>query len=806
MSRWLKIPLKILISFMVLLVVLWLGLAYYINHNNKAILNTILNQLNANVNGKITVGSMETTLLKGFPGVAVSIKKVQLRDSLWAVHRHDLLQANDIDVSLNVLSLLAGSIKINKIGINNAQIYLYTDTSGYSNTSMFQPESKGQKERKPEQAFQIKRVDFNKVNLIVDNKRRFKLFNFDIQELKGRIDYPDSGWNGKLALKTMIKSFAFNTKKGSFLKDKRLEGTLVAHYNSETKLITIDQEPLKIGNDEFRIGAKINLSKDESAFSIAIRADKIYYKDLSMLLSPNISAKLLKFAIAEPIGVVGDITDDGSKKEKDPLINVRMNVKDNTIVIPSGKLTNCSFTGTFTNRDTVGKPIGDVNSTIKFYSLSADYYNAPLKLDSFTISNLDRPVAAGFVTSQFPLEKLNGSVGSGTFHFKDGSADLRLYCKADIDNFRFTRPVLSGNVVIKNADITYLPRNMRLVNSSLLLNFNQKDLNITNSRFQLGKSVLNMNCSIQNFLNFYYTDPSKILVNLNMSSPQLNLGEFLGFLGQRKKVIKTKSKNAVQEVSDQLSTVLEASKVNIKLKVDRAIYKKFVANNLNADIALLNDGIYFNQIRVSHAGGSLNLSGNIKQAGAINKFKLKSTISKVNVRDFFYAFENFGQETITNQNLKGYLSAKVDVSGSITDKGSVVSRAMFGQVIFNLSDAALIGFEPLQKVQKFAFANRDFSNITINNLDGTFTLMGDKIAISPMKVSTSVLNFNMTGLYGLASGTNIAMDIPLRNPKKDEGITNQKEREQARMKGIVLHLKAVEEEGKLKIKWNRDHD
>jgi hypothetical protein len=807
MARWLKISLKILSGLLLLVIVVWLGAAYYINHNNKAILNTILKQLNANVNGEIKVGTMETTLLKGFPGVSVSLKEVQLRDSLWSIHRHDLLHAADIDVSLNIFSLIAGSIKINKIGINNADIYLYTDTNGYSNTSMFKSNKKnGAKSKEDQQAFQVRKVDFNKVNLIVDNQRRFKRFQFLIEEVNGKIDYPDSGWNGKLKLKTMIKSFAFNTRKGSFLKDKTLEGTLIAHYNNDTKVVTIDQERLLIGKEVFFIGAKIDLTKNESAFSIAIRADEVLYKNLALLLSPNISRKLLRFAIDKPIGVVGSIVDNGNKTEKDPLINVRMNVKDNTVTIPSGKLTNCTFSGTFTNKDTLNKPIGDENSAIKFYALEADYYNAPLKVDTFSITNLARPLAAGFVTAQFPLERLNSSIGGETFNFKSGTADVRLYCKADIDNFRFTKPVLSGNVVIKNADITYLPRNMHLVNSELTLNFNQKDLNITNSRFQLGKSVLNMNCAIQNFLNFYYTDPSKIVVILNMSSPQLNLGEFMSLLGQRKKVRKTApSKNAIKEVSDQLNTVLEASKVQLNLHVNKALYKRFVASNLSANISLLGDGIYFNKISVAHAGGTLSLNGNIKQQGAINKFNINAVVSKVNVKEFFYAFENFGQTSITNQNLKGFLSAKVNTSGSITDQGSVVSRAMYGQVIFNLSNAALMGFEPLQKVQKLAFANRDFSNIAIENLDGTLTLNGDRILISPMQVNTSVLNFNMQGIYGLTNGTNISMDIPLRNPKKDEYSTAAAKKE-TRMKGIVLHLKAVEEEGKLKVKWNHDHD
>ncbi len=808
MSRWLKISLKILSGFFILIICVWLGAAYYINHNNRAILSTILDQLNSNVNGQINVGSMETTLLKGFPGVSVSLKKVTLRDSLWKIHKHDLLNAADIDVSLNIFSLIAGSIKINKIGINNAGIYVYTDSNGYSNTSMFKSKDpSAPKSKSDQQAFEIKRVDFNNVNLIVNNQKRFKLFHFLINEVKGKIEYPDSGWNGNIKLNTMIKSFAFNTKKGSFLKDKQLEGTLIAHYNNETKAVTIDQEKLSIGGDVFYIGAKIDLAKNQSAFAIDVRADQILYKNIALILSPNISSKLLKFAIDKPIAVVGHIIDDGNKTSSDPMINVRMNVKNNTVTIPSGKLTNCSFIGTFTNKDTVNRPIGDENSTIKFYTLSADYYNAPLKVDTFSITNLARPLAAGFVTAQFPLEKLNSSIGGETFNFKNGTADVRLYCKADIDNFMFTKPVLSGNIIIKNADITYIPRNMKLVNSSLTLNFNQKDLNITNSRFELGKSSLNMSCSIQNFLNFYYTDPSKILVNLKMSSPQLNLGEFMGFLGQRKTIKKTNSKNAIKEASDQLSAVLEASKVNIDLKVNKAIYKRFVAQNLIANISLLGDGIYFNKINVSQAGGNLNLTGNIKQSGSINKFTINSIISRVNVKDFFYAFENFGQTSITNQNLKGYLSAKVNASGSITDRGTVVSRAMYGQVIFNLSNAALIGFEPLQKVQKLAFANRDFSHIDIEKLDGTLTLNGDKILISPMQVNTSVLNFNMKGIYGLSNGTDIAMDVPLRNPKKDENITDKEEKKIARMKGIVLHLKAVDDgKGGIKVRWNKDHD
>ena len=804
MKRWLKISLKVLSVAILLIILTWLAGAFYISRNKKEILASILQQLNKNLNGKITAASMEPTLLKGFPGISVSLNDVLLRDSLWNSHKHDLLKAKDIDVSLNVLSLFVGNVNINQITLNNASIYIYTDSNGYSNTSIFKSKEKAEKKSSSTSSdFAVKKIDFNKVNLVVDNKKRFKLFNFNIDQIQGRLKYPDSGWTGDIKLRTLVNSFAFNTRKGSFLKDKTLEGTISAHYSKDLDAVILDPEMLKIGGHPFKIGARIDLAK--SGFDISIAVDKILFKDVALLLSPNISSKLLKFSIEKPIDITGNIIDDGSGKYGDPLIKVGIKVRDNIVGIPAGKLTSASFDGNFTNQDTTRGIIGDENSAIKFYRLTARYFNAPLKVDTFTVTNLAKPIATGLVTSQFPLTNLNNSLGTNDFEFKNGTANFRLYCKADIDNFRFTKPVVSGKIQVSDADILYIPRKLHLVKSALTINFNQNDLSIRNGHFQLGKSELNVDCSIANFANLYYTDPDKIIVNLKMHSPQLYLNEFLPFLGPRN-VKKTKaSNNSMKTASRDLSNVLEVSKMNISLTVGRAIYDKFTAKNLNADIALRGAGIYFNKISVEHAGGLLALNGNIIQEAASNRFKINSKISHVSVSDFFYSFDNFGQQSITNKNLKGYLSSLVDVSGRISHAGKILPRSINGKVIFNLKNAALVNFEPLEKVGKLAFANRNLSDIRINNLDGTLNIIGDKIEISPMQINSSVLNLNVKGIYGVTSGTNIAMDIPLRNPKGDENLDRQQKRE-ARMRGIVLHLKATDENGELKVRWNKDHD
>lgn len=809
MSRWLKISLKVLVAIILLICIVWVAAAYYINKNNEAILAKILTKVNSSISGTIKVSHMEPNLISGFPGIAIALKNVELKDSLFDTHKHELLKANSISVSLNALSLLIGTVNIRKIGINDAKLYLYTDSTGYTNSSLFRKKKpvKDNNAGDKESSLQVRLIDFNKVDIVIDNQYKSKLFSFFVTSLTGKIKYPMGKWTGEFKLNTLVRDLAFNTKKGSFLKDKNVNGRLSASYDDESETIIVEQKPLLIGADKFAIGASINLAKDKSGFSIAIKADKIPYKNVAVILAPNISSKLLKFGIEKPIDVVASIIDNGDKNSKDPLINVKMTVDKNNLSIPSGMLKNCSFTGFFSNQDTTFKPIGDANSVIRFFNLKADYYNAPLTIDTFTVANLEKPIARGLVLSKFDLKRLNDAPEFDAFKFDSGTADLKLYCSGDIDNFLFTKPVIYGKINIKNATISYLPRNLKFINSSLDLNFNQKDLSINNSRFQLGKSILTMDAQIENFLNLYYTDPEKIEVKVNLASPFLNMSEFMPFLSSRKPTKKTTStKTAIRVASKQLTDVLESAKITLQLNVKKAVCNHFLANNLVANVSLFGNSVNFNKIAVNHAGGKIDFSGKVEQAGTVNKMNINANIAGVSIKEFFYAFNNFGQTSLTHKNLKGFLSANVNAVANVTEKGNLIPKSTFGKINFSLNKAALVHFEPIEKVGKFVFRSRNLSNVEIEKVNGTLTLRGDMVDITPLKINSTAINFDVKGVYGFNKGTNIELAIPLRDPKKSATIVDKEERELARMKGIVLHLKAVEEDGKTKIKWNGDRD
>lgn len=810
MMRWLKLFLKVIGGFLLLVILLFAVAVSYVHLNKKAVLNTITEQLNDNISGTLSIENMEPTIIRGFPGISISLKNVLLRDSLWDGHKHDLLRAKELFVSVNALSIIRGGARVRDITINDADIYLFTDSNGYSNTKIFKPKEHRDSTKKKNQP-RINHIYFNKVNLVFENKTKNKLFHVNIRRLETILNYRHDGWDAELDLDAFVKQFNFNTTKGSFLKNKTLNGDLRLSYNKPKGILTIHEQELEIDDDDITIAGHFMLADSPPTFVLNIKAEKIKYKNATALLSPNISSKINTLDFEGPIDLQASIA--GSMKYRDtPLVKISWQVYDNLFTTPGGDVRKCSFTGTFRNEIHPTNGRNDRNSRIGIHGMKGEWSDIPFQADTITIDNLVSPVLEGRFTSKFPLKKLNPIIGANTFNFDAGTLDMDLFYKAGIRNNVNTDPYIYGHVNIRNAGMTYVPRNLSFTNSNATVQFAGSDVMLNNVRLQKGSAILNMQGSLKNFLNLYYKNPEKIVLDWHIRSPVINVDEFRSFLSQRKQAVsvKKKSSNAnenAKRISDQLDRVLDASSVHMDIKLDKLTYRQFLAEDIYANINLTQSDIILQKFDVKHADGRLRMSVHIKQQGTVNNFKLNTDVDNVNIKKFFQALENFGQTSITDKNIEGSLSAKIDVTGAVKDDGKLMPNSFKGTAEFEFKDGALIEFEPFKKISKFVFRKRNLDNVKFGTIKNKFDIDGDKITIYPMFIESSVVNMNVEGIYSLGAGTDINVDIPLRNPKKDELILDEGDRHESNMQGLVLHLKAVDgDDGKVKIKWNRKNE
>ncbi|WP_431243788.1 AsmA family protein [Flavobacterium sp. P21] len=450
------------------------GLSIYFNRNKAEIVAKINTKINENINGKFHIGDFQYKFLAGFPNFTLALKDVELKDNKWNTHKHTLLKAKEIEVRLNVVSLLQKEIDIHKILINDAQIYIYKAPDGYSNSNIFKPKKKKTPENKEKPETTIDQIDLNNVRFTIDNHVGHKLFDFEVASLKSKVNYDDDNWQTDLFLDTQINSLAFNTVHGSFAKQKRLKGTLHVTYASDKQKIDVKTDGLKIGTDSFDIVAFFNIGKSNSLFGINI-GTTILWQNASNLLSGNISSKLNRFNIKKPIDVNCDIKGD-LNAEGDPKIVVQAIIKDNELSIPDGQLNDCSFKGIFTNNFKTKEGFTDANSAVILSRFSATYENIPLKIPQLSINNLEKPIATGTVSSDFDVSKLNEISNDKWIQFTEGHATANLNFQFDIVDLYINKPKFLGNVNITNTSFHFIPKNVHAEKVSVQLEFTQQAL------------------------------------------------------------------------------------------------------------------------------------------------------------------------------------------------------------------------------------------------------------------------------------------------------------------------------------------
>ncbi|MFH6972245.1 AsmA family protein [Flavobacterium petrolei] len=792
----------LLLGIVAFLVIASAVLSVYFKNNKAEIVTQINAKINENITGTIDIGDIDYKFFKGFPNMTLALSQVELKDSLWSLHKRTLLKAEQIEVRVNVLGLLSNEINIDKIEIQQATLHLFKGKNGIVNTNIFRPKPKSKKSKSSTDS-KVKEVVLDQVHFISENQMGHKLFDFNIVALRSQIDHDSENWHTNLYLKTLAKSMAFNTKRGSFIQNRMVEGVLKVDFSEPKNQISVATENFGIGEEFFDINAHFSLDKNKSPFDIAIKTT-ILWRDASALLSANISTKINQFDLKKPIDVgctiIGDMNVTG-----DPEIVVTTKIKNNELTIPDGIITDCSFGATFTNQYKKGAGCNDINSTITLTDFSGKYKTIPFAIPIGIISNFEKTTASGSFKSDFAVSRLNEIVNADLMHFSDGQAKVNLDFKFDVVHLKIQKPLFTGSVAVKNATVNYGPRNLTFVKTDIQLDFTEQALLIKKINFKDRRNMVFMEGKIDNFLTLYYENPEKMVVNCDIYAPFLDVKQFVGvFTSTSKKAPKTKSKK--DDFSDELYSVIEMSQMALHVKADKMVYSKLEATNAKATILLLNNTLIVKNGWVQSVGGSIAFDGQLVPDGDHFLLESNAKINRVNIGGFLAGLNNFGIQSFEPKNIEGFLTASAALKGKLLSGGELKTNSLSGAAKFKVVQGALIDFKPITNIGKFAFPFRNVNHIVFSDLSGNFKINGDLVDVNDLKVSSNVLNLDVNGVYSFNRGTNLAMTIPLRNPKKDELITDEAEKAEKRTKGIVLHLLAVDVDGKIKIRWNKNHE
>jgi hypothetical protein len=261
-------------------------------------------------------------------------------------------------------------------------------------------------------------------------------------------------------------------------------------------------------------------------------------------------------------------------------------------------------------------------------------------------------------------------------------------------------------------------------------------------------------------------------------------------------------KSAPAKTVSETISQLTSSDLNISLKANQLIYKKFVVDSLKASIILKENFVDFKNVELRHGNGSMKLHGFLQNNTSSNSFALETQMKNINVSSLFYIFDNFGLASINDKNISGSLSANINMQGSLTPNAQLIQDDFKSSIHFNLKNGQLINFPPFEQIHQKILKKRNLSNVRFADLHDSIEVRGDNITINRMEIRSSVLTMFVNGMYNLKTGPDMSIQVPLSNLKanRDSVITNKGTK---RNQGISVRLRLRRgADGKLDVSWD----
>lgn len=758
-----KFVFKVIKILLVSFVILFIAGFIYISVNKKTIIANITQEVAEKIKGNLTYDDVDITFFKSFPNLAVSFKDVLLTDTLYAKHQHPFLKSKEVFLSLNIFKLVQKKSPIGGIIIENGLIYIYTDSTGYSNDYLTKPESEnGSKQEKSSANPSLKKVEFKNLHITKDDRFRKKFFEATIAAGKLKIDYEKKRVNFSFKTNMQIGALAFKVKKGAYLRNKSFKADMDFYFDRGLQRLVIPKTEISINKHNFLIDAWFDLKAVAPQFSLRVNTKNIYYDSVKSILTDKIARSLSKVSLTAAITTEALIT--GPLKGGEPLIYITGKTLQTNMATNFMDFTKADFNFLFTNERNKNEERSDANSEIIVSNMKALWHQFPVVADSISIIDLEVPELRAHMSSNFDVKNLDVLVGNSIkFNSGTGSADLTYI--GPIEKNTSTNSFLNGKVTIKNGELTYVPRNVPMKKVNANISFANSNVSVSNMSTEVFGNLIEMHGTANNLLSLINTAPNQIVLDWNINAPTLNLNPFLSLIQVRQQVAKrTQTKSSLDEMANKMDLFLEESKVTLKLTSGKIQYKKFTATNILADVNLEKNIYRLNKVQMQLAGGSLALDGFLKdRSNGQNEVSLNAKLNRVDVSETFKAFNNFNQDGIEAKNISGKLDANIKADLLINEDGSPAPGSIKSKVDFSLKNGALINYEPIKRLQSFVFKNRDFNNIQFAEIKNTLDIDGQNITINPMQIQSSVLSVYIEGLFTNDDKTDISIRVPLSN-------------------------------------------
>ena len=387
----------------------------------------------------------------------------------------------------------------------------------------------------------------------------------------------------------------------------------------------------------------------------------------------------------------------------------------------------------------------------------ADIFNAKTKKGfingNFTVKNLNDYFLKSSFRSAWDLSEVSTYFEDSPFIGLEGKLFTTTKYIGNISfDKTFKKKFLSAkhtsDVTFKEAFFNYNTFPLRFNFKSLKGKLENEKISIKSSITNISKSDISFKGDIYNLIAFILNSASKIYINGDLISNNINLLELmtLNDLSTNNK-IKTILPNWID--------------VNTSVNVKKLKFKSFESSNLTSKISFNNNILQLDSLETDLLNGNLKGDFYITEPLAEN-LKLSSNfiVEKINIRKSFDTFDNYGQTFIKKENLVGIGSAELDITAHWKPNFVLDAKKLKVKSHLVIEKGELIDFKPLESLSSYV-SIEELKHVTFSTLENTIDISNEIINIPTMEIKSSALSLLISGTHSFKQEINYEVTLLL---------------------------------------------
>jgi uncharacterized protein involved in outer membrane biogenesis len=717
----------------------------------KEITDLLIDKLKTDYNLEAKVGDIKLSLFKDWPNSSITLTNTEIKNP----GNEPFFIAQNIDLSFNLAKLLQKEFHIRSVTVKNAAIQLMIDTAGKNNFT-FKKQNAGD-QKKVNLNFDIKKAEFANVKFLFVNKRRKKTIGFVMKDVHVRPTYYNTTISAHLYGEMFFNQLLFKQKAGPFLYNKSANVDLYFDYYKIAQSLFVEpNSSALIDGQTYNLSCYSEFQKKPAELVLQFKARNVDANKTVNLLNNKMREFLYQFNFKKPLdGDVLIIAPLG--READPQVVATITSTNNNVIVGDYKIpySDVSFKGRIICIAEKGQDADMSKAKLIFKNVTGKVYKFPFKA-SIVINDLTDP----FIRIKGDVE-----ANAADFNFeKNKKINLKGYCYAKVDYSGPTR---------------FLNKKQFLSDSMLL----KADFEFRNIVFKAGARVpeygLNGKGKVKNdnlsFHNLVMTTKGgKILLSGDAggfssyaSGVSKGFDAKLNAVADKLDITPLLVKNEHPSHKNYSKEIKEIKKsdydFSISLKGKEITYRKFIANNVHGQINYANNLVSIPKLNLQACKGGLSASAKLID---FNKLQADVTLHDMDINQLFKECEEFKQQAINSENLRGTLDATVNITSDVNEEFNVDPNSLFGQVKLALKEGHLLNYEPLKKISGLVFRNRNFDDITFTEINETLGINGSELHIGEFELASNVVNLYIEGVYDFKKESNVNLRIPWSNLKR----------------------------------------